>query len=239
MRNYCDLHLKISNFPFEKYRQVAELTREVGFKSLGVVFPPNVNLDEVKRVKNLFKEFGVDVASRVNFKPEGRGELLRYLRKFRRKFEVVGVECMSNQVSVVAARDGRVDVIFFPLNSRSVRFRETVAHVTNNALEINLVDLISSRIPRSLVISEITREVSIAKKNHVPIVISSGVDKPSLIMAPRDMAACGLLFGLKRYEALNSVSTIPSRIVKVNREKLSGRYVSEGVRIVSNVNKEK
>lgn len=231
MRKYCDLHLRLEDLSEGNLIEAARLLNEFGFKVVGLTFPVDADAVKVKRAKEIFKGFNVDLAPRVDLRPKSREELLRLVRKLRRKFEVVGVECSSSQVAAVAARDRRVDIIYFPLTNLKVRFKHTIAHVSTSALEINLVELISLK-PRSSIIERIANEASIARKNGIPIVISTGAAELLSIRAPREMAACGLLFNLKFSEALDSVSKIPVAIIERNRDKLSPSYVAEGIRVV-------
>ncbi|HID17135.1 TPA: hypothetical protein EYP26_02435 [Candidatus Bathyarchaeota archaeon] len=231
MRKYCDLHLRPKDLTEENLTEVARLLNEFGFKVVGLTFPVSANAGKIERAKEIFKGFNVDLAPRADLRPKNREELLRLVRRLRRRFEVVGVECPSSQVAAVAARDRRVDIIYFPLTNLRVRFKHTTAHVSTSALEINLAELIPLK-SRNSVIERVRSEVLIAKKNGIPIVISTGATSSLLIRAPREMAACGLLFNLKFPEALDSVSTIPVAIIERNRDKLSPSYVAEGIRVV-------
>jgi ribonuclease P/MRP protein subunit RPP1 len=227
MRKYCDLHLKLEDE--KEFSKAAELTRELGFKIVGLTFQPDTPITKINEVKNIFQEFNIDLASRVDLKPKAKNELLSALRKLRRKFEIISVECASNQIAIIAARDRRVDLISFPFK---VEFTYSIAHVLIGALEINLADLIAPKTLRTIILRKFIKESSIAKKNRIPIVVSSGANNLFLIKAPREMAACSLLFKLKLNEALSSISTIPYEILKRNRIKLSRFYIGEGVKIV-------
>lgn len=228
MRKYCDLHLKLDEKEFFK---AAELTKEMGFKIIGLTFQPDTQITKIKEAKKIFQEFNVDLASRVDLKPYNRNELLSALRKLRRKFEIISVECVSNKLAVIAARDRRVDLISFPLNFKT-EFTHSIAHVLIGALEINLADLIAPKTLRTIVLNKFMKEAFIAKKNRTPIVVSSGANNLFLIRAPKEMAACSLLFKLEPEEALASISTTPSAIIERNRIKLSRFYIGEGVRII-------
>ncbi|MBS7658037.1 MAG: RNase P subunit p30 family protein [Candidatus Bathyarchaeia archaeon] len=229
MRKYCDLHLKLENE--KEIFEAAKLIKEIGFKLVGLTFQPNASIVKIKELKKFFQEFNVDLASRIDLKPNNKMELLSNLRKLRRKFEIISVECTSNKIAVTAARDRRVDLISFPLNFKT-KFTHSIAHVLVGALEINLIDLIISKIPRTIVLNKFINEVFVAKLNNTPIVISSGATNMFLIKAPREMAACSLLFKLEPLEALDSVSTVPLSIVERNRVKLSRFYIGEGIKIV-------
>jgi RNase P/RNase MRP subunit p30 len=229
MRKYCDLHLKLENE--KEIFEAAKLIKEMGFKVVGLTFQPTTSIIKIKEFKKFFQEFNIDLASRVDLKPKNKIELLSTLKKLRRKFEIISVECDSNKIAVIAARDRRVDLISFPLNFKA-KFTHSIAHVLIGALEINLVDLIMPKTSRTVILNKFIHEAFIAKFNKVPIVISSGATNLFLIRAPREMAAISLLFKLEPLEALNSVSTIPLSIVERNRIKLSRFYIGEGIKIV-------
>jgi RNase P/RNase MRP subunit p30 len=76
------------------------------------------------------------------------------------------------------------------------------------------------------------REVALALRFHVPIVISSGVFEEKFLRKPRDMASLGLLFGLGEKESLDAVSTNPSTIIDRNREKLSSSFIAPGIKLL-------
>ncbi|MBS7655026.1 hypothetical protein KEJ50_00750 [Candidatus Bathyarchaeota archaeon] len=229
MRKYCDLHLKLENE--KEFFKAAELTKEIGFKIVGLTFQPDAQITKINEAKKIFQEFNIDLASRVDLKPYNKNELLLALRKLRRKFEIISVECTSNKLAIIAARDRRVDLISFPLSFKA-KFTYSIAHVLIGALEINLADLIAFKTLRTIVLSKFRKEAFIAKKNRIPIVVSSGANNLFLIRSPKEMAACSLLFKLEPNEALASISTIPYAIVERNRFKLSRFYIGEGVKIV-------
>ena len=85
---------------------------------------------------------------------------------------------------------------------------------------------------RMKLLSSLRRESSIAKKFHVPIVISSGVVEKRFLRKPREMAALASLFDLDEVSALEAVSHNPGDIVRRNREKLSSKFVAPGIRII-------
>jgi RNase P/RNase MRP subunit p30 len=95
---------------------------------------------------------------------------------------------------------------------------------------------LTGELPRHVILSRLRDEVSTAKKNRVPIILSSGANNPFLLRAPREIAAIGTLLGLESTEALNAVSTIPYAITEQNRNKLSPDHVTIGVKLAK-VNK--
>jgi RNase P/RNase MRP subunit p30 len=170
-------------------------------------------------------------------KPRTPKELLGFLRRVRRKFEVVAVVCDSKNVARQAAKDHRVDMLNFPSYDFRKRFFDIAeAELASNAsaaLEIDVKPLLTLEgAARVRLLSILRREAAIAKNFHVPIVVSSGVQNEFLMRKPRELASLTQLFDLDMAEALNAVSKTPLAIVKQNREKLSPNFVAPGIRIV-------
>jgi RNase P/RNase MRP subunit p30 len=159
------------------------------------------------------------------------------LRKFRRRFEIIAVVCESKNVARQAAKDRRVDLLNFPsLDFRSRFFDKAEAELASNglaSLEIDMKPLLTLEGPaRIRLLSNLRREAAIAKKSHVPIVISSGVSDRVLMRKPRELSALASLFDLNEASAIEAISKNPVAIVKRNRDKLSSRFVAPGIRIV-------
>jgi RNase P/RNase MRP subunit p30 len=162
---------------------------------------------------------------------------MRQVRRLRRKFEVVCVSCENKAVARQAAKDRRVDLLSFPLLDFRRRFFDRAeAELASNsfaALEVDVKPLLVLEGPmRVRLLSSLRREVAIAKKFHVPVVISSGVSKELLLRKPREMAALAFLFGLDEISGLEAVSQSANLIVERNREKLSSGFVAPGIRVV-------
>jgi RNase P/RNase MRP subunit p30 len=123
--------------------------------------------------------------------------------------------------------------VSFPVNSRHSRFRRSLARLFGEkSLEVDIAQLVEPKeLPRHVVFSRLRDQVSIAKTNHVSIVLSSGADNPLMLRGPRDIAAIGMQLGLRDVEALESVSEIPFEIVERNRAKLSPNHVTIGVKL--------
>ena len=162
---------------------------------------------------------------------------MRFLRKFRRKFEVICIVCDSKEVARQAAKDRRVDLLNFPSLDYHKRFFDRaeaeLACNSQAALEVDIKSLlVLEGPPRVRLLSSLRREVAIAQEFHVPIVMSSGVGEERLMRAPRDLASLAFLFGLGEEAALDAVSINPIAIVMQNREKLGHSFVAPGITLI-------
>jgi ribonuclease P/MRP protein subunit RPP1 len=235
-RIYADLHLCPDLRDLEQVLRMANKALTLGYRLAAITFPFNY-AREVERLKELLTEADIDLAFRLDLKPRTPSELVRSLRKFRRRFDVVGVVCESKNVARQAAKDRRVDLLNFPsLDFRRRFFDRAEAELAANALASVEVDvkplLVLEGAARVKLLSSLRREVAVAREFDVPVVMSSGVSDELYMRKPRELAALACLFDLDKVSAVAAVSSNPVGIVRRNREKLSQRFVAPGIRIV-------
>ena len=236
MRKFVDLHLRPVIRDFNQVEDMISRSYELGYGLLGIPLPPDVQRQTVGRLQQICSDVGIDLVTRVDLTPKTSRELLKGLRRLRRKFEVVSVSCASKSVARQAAKDRRVDLLSFPTDSRKRFFDFAEAELASKALaylEIDMEPLLSLKGGlRIRFLSHLRREVEIANKFKVPIVISSGATNRYFLRAPRDYAALVTLFDLPPSLGLHALSDNPLAIVKRNREKLSPGYVAPGIRVI-------
>ena len=236
-RVFADLHLCLNVKDSAAALRMVNKAAALGYGLVAVSLAPEVRADEVARLRSVCNEAGVDFASRVDLRPRTQNELIRQVRRLRRKFEVVCVGCENKAVARQAAKDRRIDLLSFPLLDFRRRFFDRAeAELASNSLatlEVELKPLLVLEGPvRVRLLSCLRREVAVAKKFHVPVVVSSGVSKELLLRKPREMAALSFLFGLDEVSGLEAVSQSANSIVERNREKLKGGFVAPGIRVV-------
>jgi RNase P/RNase MRP subunit p30 len=236
-RVYADLHLSANVNDPSHVKRLASRALTLGYEFVAISFPAGFAEQLVASVKEICKEAHVEPVSRVDLKPHTPDELLRDLRKLRRRFEVVSVVCQTKTVARQAAKDRRVDLLNFPQpDFRRVFFDWATAELASNSLaslEIDVKPLLTLEgTARIRFLSILQREVQIAREFHVPIVVSSGVSEELLMRKPMELASLVSLVGLHETLAIDAVSKNPVTIIKRNREKLSWRFVAPGIRVV-------
>ena len=234
-RVYSDLHLCVDGDEIKLFSRVMSRASKLGYTLVAVPFR-KFSEESIRQAREICDGSNLDFASRVDLKPRSTEELIGFLRKLRRKFDVVAVMCESKNVARQAAKDRRVDLLNFPQpDFHRGFFDEAEAELASNclaSLEIDVKPLLTLEGPaRIRFLSSLRREVATAREFHVPIVISSGVSDEMLMRRPRELAALSSLFDLSKNEACEAVSTNPSAIVKRNREKLGSKFVAPGIRI--------
>ncbi len=236
-RVFADLHLRLNVKDSAGALRVLSKVAELGYGLVGVSFAAETRAEEVERLRGVCGEVGLDLVSRVDLRPRGSDDLMRQLRRLRRRFEVVGVACESKAVARQAGKDRRVDLLSFPLLDFRRRFFDRaeaeLARGGLAGLEVDVKPLLVLEGPvRVRLLSCLRREVAIARRFGVPVVVSSGVSRELLLRKPREMAALGFLFGLDEVSGLDAVSRNPVALVERNREKLSSGFVAPGIRVV-------
>jgi RNase P/RNase MRP subunit p30 len=236
-RAYADLHLCVDTRDVRQASLLIGKAEDLGYRLVGIPFFPNVTDAEMRQARELCADAGLDLASRVDLRPRSPNDLLRSLRRLRRKFEVIAVLCESKTVARQAAKDRRVDLLSFPLLDYRRRFFDLaegeLASGALAALEVDMKPLLTLEgFLRARLLSSLRRETRIAKHFRVPLVISSGVSDALLLRKPMETAALTGLFELDHETALDGVSVNPCSILKRNRVKLSERFVAPGIRVV-------
>jgi ribonuclease P/MRP protein subunit RPP1 len=236
-RAFADLHLHVNVKDPASASRIINKAATLGYRLVAAPFPPETRKDETVKLQNICNQAKIDLATRIDLKPRTSNELTHQLRRLRRKFEIICILCETKEVARQAAKDHRVDLLNFPSLDFRKRFFDRaeaeLAHKSLAALEIDIKPLLVLEGPsRIRLLSNLRREIAIAKGFRVPIVVSSGVTNEMLLRKPRELTALTSLFGLSEALALEAVSQNPMAIVKRNREKLSSTFVAPGIRVI-------
>jgi ribonuclease P/MRP protein subunit RPP1 len=236
-KTFSDLHLHANPKKPEDARQLIAKAAKLGYSLIAVPTSPETSQGDMAWLREVCGEVGVDFVSRLDLHPRSQGELLRLLRKFRRRFELVCVVCESKEIARQAAKDRRVDLLNFPsLDWRKRFFDRAEAELASGGLagleiDMGLVLVLEGR-ARVRLLSSLQREIAVAREFHVPVALSSGVEELLLLRMPREVAALAGLFGLDEAEAVDSVSRVPVALVQRNRLKLRSGFVAPGIHVV-------
>ncbi|MDH5448484.1 MAG: hypothetical protein OEY24_07540 [Candidatus Bathyarchaeota archaeon] len=237
MKQFADLHLQPNLDRREQIEKIVSKASDLGYSLVGVSLPPKVKPDTIRFLRKICRNYRVDFAMRIDLTPKSSGELLKSLRQFRRKFELVSVNCFSKSVARQAAKDHRVDFVVFPSRNPRERFFDyaeaRLASQGAAAFEIDMALILrSAGFSRVRLLSCLRREAAIAEKLGVPVVISGGAVDSFQLRGPHDFASIAVLFGMDSVAALNAVSITPLGIVERNRKKLDSSYVARSIRVV-------
>ncbi|MCD6510925.1 MAG: hypothetical protein J7L11_11135 [Thermoprotei archaeon] len=232
-RKYADLGIMIppNMLSREGIDSFISLLKELDIKLVALTAR---NREEIRQLRDLARRYNedVDIVVRLNISTEERSSLLKLL-KARREVEVVAVECLTQSIARIAAKDSRVDLLYFPFKQRvslgatEVRLRDDRA---TWGVELRFWDLV--RCEKWILLQRIREAIALALSQGVPIVLTSGARDFLELRSPRDMAFILSLFDVNEEDAIKSIADNPFEIVKRNREKLSGSHVLPGVKVV-------
>ena len=121
-RTFADLHLKPNSNDPTQITKFVKKAAELGYKMIAMPLPPGANVEEIRKLKTICSEVGLDFVSRVDIRPKNQNELLTMLRKLRRRIEVLCVLCETKEIARQAAKDHRVDLLCFPMMDYRKRF---------------------------------------------------------------------------------------------------------------------
>jgi len=236
-RPFIDLHLCPPIDQIDKAKSLIEKSAELGYSAVGLTFHADAGRENIEQIKKICKDAGLDPILRSDLSPKNARDLLNTLRKVRRAFEVIAVYCSSREIAIQAAKDQRVDLLFFSQSDPKKHFFSTseakLASEKNAALEINLAPLIYLEgYSRIRLLNVLRRETLIAAKFGVPIILSSGASSPQMLRKPEDYVFLTYLIGLDAHAAEQAISDNPRKIVERNRRKLSQNYMCPGVYLV-------
>ncbi len=236
-RNFADLHLRVNPKDQTATQTIISKAALLGYKLVALSLPPDVRGEEINRLKSQCRTVGLDFASRVDLRPRSQNDLVGALRRIRRRFEIICVQCESKDVARHAAKDRRVDLLNFQQLDYHKRFFDRaeaeLASCSLAILEVDVKPLLVLKGPQRVrFLAVLRREVSIAKEFRMPVVVSSGVSEPLLLRKPREVALLSSLFGLDGDAALDAVSNNASALVARNRQKLSPEFVAPGIRLI-------
>lgn len=100
------------------------------------------------------------------------------------------------------------------------------------ALMIDFSELLDAR-SKSKVIRVISKNVLLARKYKIPIVMASGAITRFGIRSPRDLACVATLFGLRVTEVKRTVVDNPQQLVRKARDRKDPNVILKGLRVVS------
>jgi RNase P/RNase MRP subunit p30 len=237
MKQFVDLNLRLPLKDDVITQKMIIKAQTLGYNQIAVPLPFNASKNQINQLKQICQEANLDFVSRTNISPRNKNELLNELRKYRRKTEIISVRCDSKDVARQAAKDRRVDLLQFSSTNIFKRyFDEQEAELASQALcglEIELAPILQlTSFSRTRLLSVLRKEVELAERKKIPIILSSGATTKHLMRGPYDFASLTTIFDMPLSTALKALSETPKEMIKQNRTKLSPDYIAPGIKIV-------
>lgn len=139
-------------------------------------------------------------------------EIKRILRELG-KTKLIFVRGGDLKLNRGIVQEKRVSVLSNPYPIDDVTARK--ASENKIAFEINVEEIIRRRgYARSRLIENLKNTIRVSKKNHAPIVITSGSANEFTLKSPRTLVAFGKILGMEYYEAKSAIYNIPKMILQ-------------------------
>ena len=139
-------------------------------------------------------------------------EIKRVLRELG-KTKLIFVRGGDLKLNRGIVQEKRVSVLSNPYPIDDVTARK--ASENKIAFEINVEEIIRRRgYARSRLIENLKNTIRVSKKNHAPIVITSGSANEFTLKSPRTLVAFGKILGMEYYEAKSAIYNIPKMILQ-------------------------
>jgi RNase P/RNase MRP subunit p30 len=209
VRHYVDLHLKPQT-P-EAAQEMETLAVSLGYSHVASTKPAG------------------NAATRIDVEAKRGKELQDALKRNRRRCDILAVRCLSKEVARQAAKDDRIDIILFPDDPAQRKQNHLDTHEaglldgSGRAYEVNLCDLLAaSPTHLSKMITLLKKDLAVATKHDIPLVLSSGASTPLSMREPRAFTALASLLDIDEEYAADMISVIPEAILERNHAKLHG-----------------
>ena len=139
-------------------------------------------------------------------------EIKRILRELG-KTKLIFVRGGDLKLNRGIVQEKRVSVLSDPYPIDDVTARK--ASENKIAFEINVEEIIRRRgYARSRLIENLKNTIRVSKKNHAPLVITSGSANEFTLKSPRTLVAFGKILGMEYYEAKSAIYNIPKMILQ-------------------------
>jgi len=222
----CNLHALPEGS--DSISRLAFVTRQLGYN--GIIVCNHTGFDNLfwpnaaSRFKNIDVALGVEIVANTP-------EILRNsVSTLRARYSFIAVHGGLEGINRAACEDPKVDVLLHPEESRKVLSIAAVRSAKQNqvAIGFDLSPLIQLRgAPRVRWLEIINRNIILARKFDLPIMITTGGKSHFDIRSPKDLIALAQLAGIERDEAEDALR-LPAKILELNRK----IWLSPGVELL-------
>ncbi|MBS3056021.1 MAG: hypothetical protein J4473_01155 [Candidatus Aenigmarchaeota archaeon] len=181
-------------------------------------------------------ETKLDMIKTIILKSKTPDELKTMANEARKKAEIICVHGGDYEINRAACEESMIDILLHPELGRTDSGIDHIcakaAAENNVAVEVDFREIMESSYKhRVSALAYIKQNIEICNKYGVPIIISSNAHSKWNLRTGRDMAAIGYLLGMELANAIDSVSSVPLKIITENRKKLAG-LKWQGVEII-------
>ncbi len=196
--------------------EMAKISRILGFSGLGFAdFSPKYSNKELKET---LSNLPLRAYSRVNLNFDSVTKNRKILNRVRRSVDIVAVACLNRRVSVWAAKNTDVDLLYFPdlkMFKQVDKSLVGLVYSSENAVEISVRHILLSKgLRRANTLGILRRTAEIIRRGRTSLVITSEAHTRFELRSPRGLAALGNLLDIPYDEAIEAVSKNPLEVLE-------------------------
>ncbi|MFP4115965.1 MAG: RNase P subunit p30 family protein [Candidatus Aenigmatarchaeota archaeon] len=231
--DFYDLYVPVE----ENTEEVARTAGRMGFSGIGIThtYEGKEGLNTyLEKMDEVDEKVEIDIIRSCALSPDNPKTLKRQLGKVRQKVEVVIVEGGDFDINRATTEESRVDILAHPEYKRKDpgMDHKTSKMAAENDVSVGLVfhnlHQTYGKV-RSHVLRHMKRCMQLCEKYDTKLILLSGARDRYGLRDPRELASLGKILGRESSEVLQSVSSIPKKIVETNRKKLMGEIKGGGV----------
>ena len=181
-----------------------------------------------------FESNGFEVFKGIEIVSTNASKLHGLIGKYRNSVDVLIVHGGDENINRAAVENKNVDILAHPQTPKDSGLNHILARSAsenNVAIEFDLDAIFKGRGGRRVhALSYFRKNVQIARKFDVPMILTSNAASYFDLRAPREMVALAGLFGMDKDEAISAISTVPAGIIARNRQ--GSRFIRHGVEVI-------
>ncbi|AEH06557.1 ribonuclease P protein component 3 [Methanothermococcus okinawensis] len=220
-----------------------ELIKELGwYGSVFIQYHNEYDNEKLKCAKEYGEKYGLKIYSGIKISSKSSKEMLKTVKKYRDKVDMVLVEGGIIKISRKALEMHDVDILSTPeLNRRDNGIDHILARLGSThrvAIELNFKSLLEKKYyERARIIWAFRRNLSLAKKYNTPVVISSSAKDIYDIKSPNDLKSFLNTITMDANYS-KAIMEMSYKIAEYRTYLRSSNVVRYGVEIVEDSNKE-
>ena len=221
-----------------------DVYRFVGYNSLIANFEYSPNKDYRTLLQGLQEESSLNIYGKIIITPKTQKDLKNALKNVKSYSDfLICVNSIDKDILTIAINDSRVDIISFP-NIQDLRYVTSgiisLLKTQEKFIEISIRDVLRTTTQeRSRLFHEIDKFLRTVS-NNTQILLYGGYERSIYeIRGPHEIATIfTAIFDLPLQTSKKIVQSNPERLIEILLERKSSNHFSQGVRIISQQNKE-
>ena len=227
--NFYDLNVHSTPDGKNTPQDMAALANHFGYVGIAIT-----NHSNTESKPSEFKSNGLEVFRGIEIVSKNASKLHGLIGKYRNIVDVLVVHGGDENINRAAVENRNVDILAHPITPKDSGLNHVLAKSAsdnNVAIEFNLDAIFKGHGGRRVhALSHFRKNVEIARKFDVPMILTSNATSYFDLRAPREMVALAGLFGMDKDEAISAISTVPAGIIARNRQ--GSKFIREGVEVI-------